>query len=243
MPLTPAVPGMPAPKAPPPAACKPIPTAAARPIWAPSHQRGRPRPTHTHRLRKLQHQADQSHAPVPVAPPGPRRTPWPPAAIRSSMCSTTCSAVARADAPPAATADISSVLLNRAGRLGVAQALARRLPQPQPQRLLALVVRVVQPATAIVCDNTHRVSGAPLPLGYRVPRRRGRRTGEDQHGLRVRQSRSTRDRAASPDSDRDLAPGRRHRNRIRSRTTGNEQWAAAGTSQPRVAGWLSAEWT
>ena len=43
--------------------------------------------------------------------------------------------------------------------------------------------------------------------------------------------------------DRDLAPGRRHRNRTRSRTTGNEQWAAAGTSQPRVAGWLSAEWT
>ena len=42
--------------------------------------------------------------------------------------------------------------------------------------------------------------------------------------------------------DRDLAPGRRHRNRTRSRTTGNEQWAAAGTSQPRVAGWLSAEW-
>ena len=36
--------------------------------------------------------------------------------------------------------------------------------------------------------------------------------------------------------DRDLAPGRRHRNRTRSRTTGNEQWAAAGTSQPRVAG-------
>ena len=43
--------------------------------------------------------------------------------------------------------------------------------------------------------------------------------------------------------DRDSAPGRRHRNRTRSRTTGNEQWAAAGTSQPRVAGWLSAEWT
>ena len=43
--------------------------------------------------------------------------------------------------------------------------------------------------------------------------------------------------------DRDLAPGRRNRNRTRSRTTGNEQWAAAGTSQPRVAGWLSAEWT
>ena len=43
--------------------------------------------------------------------------------------------------------------------------------------------------------------------------------------------------------DRDSAPGRRHRNRTRSRTTGNEQWAAARTSQPRVAGWLSAEWT
>ena len=43
--------------------------------------------------------------------------------------------------------------------------------------------------------------------------------------------------------DRDSAPERRHRNRTRSRTTGNEQWAAAGTSQPRVAGWLSAEWT
>ena len=43
--------------------------------------------------------------------------------------------------------------------------------------------------------------------------------------------------------DRDSAPGRRDRNRTRSRTMGDEQWVAAGTSQPRVAGWLSAEWT
>ena len=46
----------------------------------------------------------------------------------------------------------------------------------------------------------------------------------------------TADLARTIHGDRDLAPGRRHRNRTRSRTTGNEQWAAAGTSQPRVAG-------
>ena len=55
---------------------------------------------------------------------------------------------------------------------------------------------------------------------------------EEQDNIRFVEDRLTR----TIHGDRDLAPGRRHRNRTRSRTTGNEQWAAAGTSQPRVAG-------
>ncbi len=43
--------------------------------------------------------------------------------------------------------------------------------------------------------------------------------------------------------DRDSAPGRRRRNRTRSRTTGNDQWAAIGTFSTARGRWLSAEWT
>ena len=81
-------------------------------------------------------------------------------------------------------------------------------------------------------EGTEHIELAGDPGAERCPTQLCRRTGRPRHLL-----------ARTIRGDRDLAPGRRHRNRTRSRTTGNEQWAAAGTSQPRVAGWLSAEWT
>ena len=67
--------------------------------------------------------------------------------------------------------------------------------------------------------------------------------GEPRHPDRRPARRHARGLARTIRGDRDSAPGRRRRNRTRSRTTGNDQWAAIGTFSTARGRWLSAEWT